>query len=540
MRYLQRIATLVLPLVVVAASPASTAPRSVRLGSGSAAALASWALQLRDLESSGALRLRRATRDTLLPGRLHERLAQHHRGVPVWGGEIVRQTRDGETLSILGVLHEGVEVEVTPAVGAAAAAATVAEALGVAPSPRFVPELVVLPLRTGGYALAWRVRVFTGEDLIEAFVDAQQGAVLQQQSALHTATSVGLGQGVYGDEKKLSGDSSGSGFVARDVLRPPAIETYDMKGDLNRTLFFLNGLLDLNDGDLGSDTDNTWDDGAIVDAHVYAGYVYDYLFERFGRSGLDDRDIPITSLVHPVRREDLFQYSDQIVGIFFVNAFYFTDGIMVYGEGLPPGVTAFGQEWNFFSAGLDVVAHELGHGVTEFTSNLIYQGESGALNESYSDILACGVEFFIQPAGQGRLRADYLLGEDVSAPGVRSMAEPSLFGDPDHYSVRFTGSEDSGGVHINSGIPNHAFYLAIEGGVNRVSGQAVTGVGGANRARIEQAFYRAFAFMLPASADFATARVATVLAASELFGGLSPEAVAIDQAWAAVGVGVGQ
>jgi thermolysin len=196
-----------------------------------------------------------------------------------------------------------------------------------------------------------------------------------------------------------------------------------------------------------------------------------------------------------------------------------------------------GQEWNFFSAGLDVVAHELGHGVTEYSSNLTYQGESGALNESYSDILACGAEFYIQPPGEGRLRADYLLGEDVSSFGIRSMAQPTRFGDPDHYSVRFTGSADNGGVHSNSGIPNHAFYLAVEGGVNRVSGLAVTGVGAANRPRVEQAFYRAFAFFLPPSADFATARVATVLAAAELFGAASPEAIAIDQAWVAVGVG---
>jgi len=537
MRILSRIGPIAVIGVCGFAGAASAEPVSVRLGSRDALALASWDRQVREMERGGLLRLRRSTPDTLLPGRLHERLAQQHRGVPVWGGEIVRQTRDGETLSIFGVVHEVIDLDVTPVVGADAAAALVADAHGVAPSPRFRPELGVLPLETGGYALAWRVRVFTGSDLIEAFVDAVSGGVLSEQSALRTTTAVGLGKGVYGDDKKLSGDSSGSGFVARDLLRPPAIETFDMKGDLNRTLFFLNRYFDLDDSDLARDADNTWDDGAAVDAHVYAGYVYDYLYERFGRRGLDDNDIKVRGLVHTVNREDLAYYPDEVVNLFYLNAFYFTEGIMVYGEGLPPGVRLYGQEWNYFSAGLDVVAHELGHGVTEYSSNLSYRGESGALNESYSDILACGVEFYIQAQGSGPLRADYLLGEDISTHGIRSMARPTQFGDPDHYSVRYTGTADNGGVHHNSGIPNHAFYLAIEGGVNRVSGQAVTGVGSANRARIEQAFYRAFAYMLPSGADFATARAATVLAATELFGDGGPEAVAIDRAWAAVGVG---
>ena len=80
------------------------------------------------------------------------------------------------------------------------------------------------------------------------------------------------------------------------------------------------------------------------------------------------------------------------------------------------------------------------------------------------------VEFFFQPAGSGALKADYLMGEDVVRPGgLRSMANPA-FGDPDHYSKRFLGSDDNGGVHTNSGIPNQAFYLAIEGGTNRTSG----------------------------------------------------------------------
>ena len=116
------------------------------------------------------------------------------------------------------------------------------------------------------------------------------------------------------------------------------------------------------------------------------------------------------------------------------------------------------------------------------------------------------------------------------------MANPAAFGDPDHYSRRFTGPEDGGGVHINSGIPNHAFYLAVEGGTNRTSGLAVTGVGGANRDQIEKAFYRAFAFMLPPTRPFPAPAPPRSQAARELYGANSAAERAITQAWTAVGV----
>jgi thermolysin len=166
----------------------------------------------------------------------------------------------------------------------------------------------------------------------------------------------------------------------------------------------------------------------------------------------------------------------------------------------------------------------------------VYRNESGALNEAFSDFMAAGAEFFFQPEGSGPLRADYLVGEDVITGGLRSMADPRRFGDPDHYSLRFRGTQDNGGVHTNSLIPGHAFFLAIEGGTNRTSGRSVTGVGGSNRHQIERIFYRAFVDLLPPSATFLQARGATVAAAGDLFGAGSPAARAVAQAWSAVGV----
>jgi thermolysin len=299
----------------------------------------------------------------------------------------------------------------------------------------------------------------------------------------------------------------------------------------------LNGVVDLGGMYLGCDCDNDWSDGATVDAHVYAGWTYDYFFKRFDRRGLDNANVAVMSLVHPVRRVDIFGDLFDLVPEFFLNAFY-TDGVMVYGVGLPAGVfLTTGQTVDFFSGALDVVAHELTHGVTEYSANLVYLNESGALNEAFSDMMATGAEFMFQRPGISTMEADYLIGEDVFRPGgIRSMSDPRAFGDPDHYSVRFRGTEDNGGVHINSAIPNHAFYLAIEGGTNRTSGMTVQGVGGGNREQIERVFYRAFTQLLPASATFSMARAATIQAARDLYAGNAAVERAVTEAWSAVGV----
>jgi Zn-dependent metalloprotease len=179
----------------------------------------------------------------------------------------------------------------------------------------------------------------------------------------------------------------------------------------------------------------------------------------------------------------------------------------------------------------------LSHGVTEFSSNLIYLNESGALNEAFSDIMGTSAEFFFQPPGTGSRQADYLIGEDVIRPGgLRSMSNPAAYGDPDHYSKRFLGSEDNGGVHTNSAIASQAFYLAIEGGTNATSGRSVQGIGGANREQMEKVFYRGFTELLPANATFSVARAATIQAARDLYGAGGNVERAVTEAWTAVGV----
>jgi thermolysin len=156
--------------------------------------------------------------------------------------------------------------------------------------------------------------------------------------------------------------------------------------------------------------------------------------------------------------------------------------------------------------------------------------------------MGTGSEFFHFKPGQGPQKGpNWTLGEDITRrpPGyIRSMQDPRSAGHPDHYSLRmFIGTAtDNGGVHVNSGIINHAFYLAVAGGTNRVSAVTVPGIGTANIQRMLRIFYRGFVFGLGPSSQFSDARAATLQAATDLYGANSNERAQLQQAWTAVGV----
>ncbi len=531
--------------VIVLSSAGAAAAQETRINPRSTAALRQWDATVTAGARAGDLRRRSVRADTLVPGRSHERYDQYERGVRVYGGDVTRQVdARGQVVSIFGTLYNGIAIPVAPTLSQAAAKQRIEVLGGATLGDTRQPDLLILPVAGGAYKLTWHERIFSPSTgtLTAYFIDAHTGAVVKARNDIKTQGTVGRGTGVLGDLKKMSVTPQGGRFLALDALRPPDLVTFDMKGNVNRVIDFLNGRITLTTSDLATDTDNVWSDAASVDAHAYAGFTYDYLFKRFGRRGLDNDNIQILSLVHPVLRADLPEYLDSedgdfIIALFYLNAAYFGDGVMVYGEGLPPGYTAGGQVWDYVSGALDIVAHELSHGVTDYSSGLIYEGESGALNEAYSDIVGASVEFYFQDRGTGPLRADWLIGEDVIRPGgLRNMANPSAVGDPDHYSRRYTGDEDGGGVHTNSAIPNLAFVLAIEGGPHPRTGAGVQGVGFANREQIEKVFYRAFTQLMPANTNFRHARAITLQAARDLYAGTPAVEAAVAQAWSAVGV----
>ena len=516
-------------------SSAQVRPREVRMAVGYAAAVGTWNTYVDSRLRDGELDVVSVAEDTLLAGRVHERLTQRYQGLPVLGGELVRQLDGGGAVSLFGRLYEDVHVDASPAIdpGQAASRALAAWA-GTGTASAGEAALGILPTEEGRFVLVWRLPIRLPRDVRLVLVNAHTGVVERDGSLLRTQLpGIGTGGGVFGDAKKVSAAASSQGYQLRDPSRPATMTTFDFAGSLPRLLAFLQGD-GPHDADIAIDTDNAWTDGVAVDAHAYQGWTYDYFFTRAGRRGIDDRNGQTSVIVHPVARADADIVDAETRGLFINNALYLGDRTLMFGDG-------DGLAFEAFAGALDVVAHEWAHGVTDYGADLFYRDEPGALNESFSDIMGASVEFHYQTPGSARQQADWLIAEDITltAPHyLRSMSDPISVGHPDHYSlVRFIGTDiDNGGIHINSGVPNHAYYLAVAGGTNRVSGLPVQGVGLANRERMERIFYRGFVYYLGASSTFHDARAATIQAAMELYGSTSAETRAVTDAWTAVGI----
>ena len=215
-------------------------PRGVVIAARSAAELRDWDRRVDRMLRGGELRVRQTREDPLVPGRTHQRADQYHRGVRVFGGDIARQLRGGATESVFGTVYEGIELDPEPGIDENRARALLEERTGARLDPSVAPELVVLPLDAGGYALTWRLRVTTRTDARQYFIDARTGAAVLDYSDRKGQSAVGRARGVLGDTKKISVRSSGGQFVTSDELRPPSIQTYDMRGDPFRVDDFLN------------------------------------------------------------------------------------------------------------------------------------------------------------------------------------------------------------------------------------------------------------------------------------------------------------
>ena len=540
------------PAAQRAASQREALPReaALRIGDTTVDDLRAWDTYVTQRLSTGSLRVRRVDQDPALPFRTIERLQAFHQGLPIWGADVVRDSESGVPHAIFGELTPDFAIDTRPILTEESATRRVLAIAGPNAGMLTPVSLTILPRAGEQPRLAYMAVASAVGDVVRVFVDASNGDELLRYSEIHAQAAVGTGRGVLGDTKKLSVRVQGGAFLADDQHRPPVLTTFDFRNNnLPRVIAVVENGAPLLPSDIATDADNNWTDPAIVDAHAHVGLAYDYFFKRFGRRGLDDRDRPIVILTNAVSQQGALSLSpDQF--LWALNAFWCGEcgpggvGVIFFGNGIPPGffVVDNGRNYTHFAGALDIAAHELTHGVTDSSSQLINVGESGALNEAFSDIMATGAEFFFHPAGSGPRRADYLIGEDIaralragSRDGVRSMENPGLYGQPDHVLGMPPPQLDIG-VHFNSTIVSHAFYLAVEGGVNRTSGVGVQGVGAANREQIERVFYRAFVFLLPSSATFSTARAATIQAARDLYGSGSAPERAVTQAWAAVGV----
>ena len=358
------------------------------------------------------------------------------------------------------------------------------------------------------------------------FIDAHTGDKVFEYNNLQS----GSGNSLYSGTITIDTSSSGSTFYMEDLSR--RMGTFNMNNTGN-TSTGTGGTQSRYSG-----TDDIWsatNERAGVDAHYGARWTYDYYKNVHGRNGINGSDGPGTTAA--AANSGISLVSSRVhFGSSYNNAFWYNNQ-MSYGDG---NGTSFSP-----LVSLDIAGHEMTHGVTQYTAGLTYSNESGALNESMSDVFGAMVESY---ARGGAITSDtWKIGEQVYTPAtagdaLRYMDNPHLAGnggytaddDPDHYAERYTGTADSGGVHINSGIGNKAFYLAVAGGTHHLSGVTVTGTGVSNASRI---WYRALTLYMTSSTNFSGARTATLNAATDLFGTGSAPYNSTASAWCAVGVG---
>jgi Zn-dependent metalloprotease len=556
---------------------------------------------------TGDLRNVRVEDDPQIDGRQIQTLQQMYKGIPVEGGSVTLQKAGARPVSVFGTIYNDISIGTTPAIAPIDAARIIEKEANASIAFGAAPTLVVVPSPVGSFALTYKATV---DYAITYYVDAMTGNVVRKVDEKEYDT--GLGTGTLGDQKKMATTLIGGSYRTKDTLRPSGISTYDTAGSSLAFNRMVNGN-SATDNDLAANSSNTWTNGYVVDAHTNTGFVYDYFFRQQNWSGLDGSNRAMSDIVHT----GLLDNAEFIRPPFGPNQ----NGVMVYGQtsGHVPVTT------------LDVAGHELMHGVTYFSlnsrtgsgftdnitdttvgpSNFVYSGfsfpcdttflqdnlgrhypfvcnsghyvlaalQDGAINEGFSDMFGTSVEFFYQPAGDGPLKADYLMGEDIDGFGpLRSLNNPAsipiqhdfgTIGYPDHASKMlmfallvtggtaanptfvdfspvgfsngnflffFDSGPDGGGVHYNSTIISHAFYLAIEGGRDATSGVAVTGVGAANRAQIEKVFFRAMTQLMPNNADLQTAAAVVIQAAIDLYGPNGAPTQAVTQAMTAVGL----
>lgn len=257
-------------------------------------------------------------------------------------------------------------------------------------------------------------------------------------------------------------------------------------------------------------------DIAVDEAYDGAGATYDLFYEIYERNSIDDRGMRLDSTVH--------------YGMNYDNAFW-NGNQMVYGDG-------DGDLFNRFTIAIDVIGHELTHGITQYEANLTYRDQPGALNESFSDVFGTMVKQ--RALNQQANEADWLIGEglftsNVNGEALRSMKAPgTAYNDPvigkdpqpAHMRDYAKVSYDNGGVHINSGIPNHAFYLVA------------TEIGGYAWEKAGMIWYIVLRDRLSSRAQFQDAANMTYQVAAELYGNGSTEQQAVKNGWNGVGISV--
>jgi len=355
--------------------------------------------------------------------------------------------------------------------------------------------------------LAYQFEVYAKSPLgkYRVEVDAHSGEIIKKYNTLHTTDTQGTGQSFYNGVVDLNLYEDNGNYELRDYTRGEGVFTYDMENGVE----YQNAVMIAEPDNFINEEYNK----AGVSAHFGAAATYDYFMEKFGLNSFDGNGSAINSFVR-------FDYN-------FFNAFW--DGYqMTYGDGDGVEATAL--------TSLDIIGHEIAHAVTQYSADLVYEYESGALNESFSDIFGQSIEFYAAPE-----TASWNLGDEIFINGVdmiRSMSDPNSQGQPDTYlgNLWYTGSGDNGGVHYNSGVQNYWFYLLVEGGIGTNDNNQDYDVPSIGLEKAQQIAFRNLNYYLTSYSTYIDARVGSENAAIDLYGENSPEYYAVREAWNAVGV----
>ncbi|MCB9091004.1 MAG: peptidase M4 family protein [Halobacteriovoraceae bacterium] len=462
------------------------------------------------------------------------RSPQMYNGIKVYGSEVIYHYRNGRVNHVSGRISKFDDINTKPRISSNEALSIVKQL-----KPQFKAasnELKVFPATDKAF-LVWHIIENSFSSRFEYFIDADSGEILQSFNALNhihgkngkKTKKKSTGKEVVGVDylgRELNVTQMGEGvYVMKTSANGHAYQTLDMS-DFPYDPYQAEAYLP---GKEFKQNENVWNEKDSADAHFYTGAFLKVLMDKFNRNSFNGKGAEVSSSVH---------FSTN-----YVNAFW-NGTQMVYGDG-------DGEMASPLTGSLDVISHEITHGITQYTSGLTYQNESGALNESFSDIMATYAEYLVQPD-----QFDWMLGEDVWTPdqdgdALRYMDNPTKdkeripededlpayykeYYSRDYYPEKFNlPLHDNGGVHFNSGISNLAFYLLSSGGAHPRGKTPIT-VQGIGIDKAAMIFYKAFTEYLSSSSEFSDAKAATIKVASELYG--PNEAKSVEDAWNTVGV----
>ncbi|AUI69956.1 M4 family metallopeptidase [Beggiatoa leptomitoformis] len=431
------------------------------------------------------------------------RFTQQYAGLEVWPAEIgVRLDAQGNVVMMNGIYAATPRhpLNVTPQISAEQARNQVMSSYPV-DTQATQPVLIIYATVDQEPRLAWRFQVLARLDQrIMVVVDALSAKVLAEFNQIHGAAVTGSGQDLTGQVRTINVFEKEGRYVLNDTSKPMFAQYGLTEPDVNLGTILI---YDAQHADaeivqpsiLSSTTNNNFlADG--VSAAYNISEVYDYFLQKQERNSINGQGGSIIGIVR--------------VGENYDNAFW-NGSAMYFGDARP------------YAASSDVVGHELTHGVVEYSAGLVYEGQSGALNEAFADIFG----EMTQTRTQGQ--PDWIIGGQELGVTIRSFTNPEAYDQPStmssYQTLPNTEDGDNGGVHINSGIINHAFYLLSVGLNDAIGTEAAAKI-----------FYRALTQYLTRNSQFTDARLAAINAAHDLYGQNAIEAQKVAEAFDAVGL----